>query len=140
MVPVVIDTNVLISALRSRNGASFRTLKLLGTGKLNVVVSVPLVLEYESVAKRQRTSIGLTDEDIENILDYACSVSRHQKIFYLWRPYLADPKDDMVLEPAVASEADFIITHNLRDFEGIEKFEDALSRVKDVKPEESDRL
>ena len=119
---IVIDTNVFISAFRSRRGASFKLVSMIGSDRFDITVSVPLVLEYESVAKRQRATRAMSEEDIENILDYVCSVAHLQKIFFLWRPFLRDPDDDMLLELAVASEADFIVTHNIGDFTGIERF------------------
>ena len=97
----MLDTNVFISALRSRKGASFKVLSLVGTGSFQISVSVPLVLEYESAAKRMSRIIGLAHSDIDDIIDYICHVARRQDIFYLWRPFLRDPMDDMVLELAV---------------------------------------
>ena len=97
-------------------------MSLVDTGSFQISLSVPLVLEYESAAKRLSRVIGLTHSDIDDVIDYLCSVAKHQNIFYLWRPFLRDPMDDMVLELAVASRSDFIVTHNLRDFTGIEEF------------------
>jgi len=123
MVPrVVLDTNVLVSALRSRKGASFKVVSLIGKGLSQLSVSVPLVLEYESAAKRVSKLVGLTDSDIDDILDYICKIAEHRDIHYLWRPFLKDPKDDMVLEVAVESESQLIVTHNVRHFAGIEQF------------------
>ncbi len=123
MIPrVVLDTNVIIAALRSRRGASFKVLSLVGKGLFHISVSVPLVLEYESTAKRMSGSLGLSHSDIDDILDYICLVAEHREIFYLWRPFLKDPMDDMVLEVTVESESDFIVTHNVRHFTGIERF------------------
>lgn len=119
---VVIDTNVLIAALRSKRGASFRLLMLLGSKAFDVYISVPLVLEYEDVTKRMIGDISLTEQDLDDIIDYICAVGNQQELFFLWRPYLSDPKDDMVLELAVAAHCDFVITYNVRDFEGIEHF------------------
>ncbi len=119
---VVLDTNVLVAALRSRRGASFRLLTLIDTGRYETAVSVPLVLEYEAVAKRLVRPGGLTASDIEAIIDYVCSVASHHKIYYLWRPFLRDPSDDMVLELAVSSDASVIVTHNKRDFAGVDRF------------------
>lgn len=119
---IVIDTNVLISALRSRRGASYKLLSLIDTGKFEVNISVPLVLEYEQTAQNHVSETSLSIEDIGDILDYICRVSSQRKVFYLWRPILKDPKDDMVLELAVTAGCDFIVTYNKRDFEGAEKF------------------
>ncbi len=119
---IVFDTNVLIAALHSQLGASFRLLQMLGTDEFEFVISVPLVLEYEAVAKRMKKSLGLAIGDIDDIIDYICSVGLPKEIYYLWRPHLTDPKDDMVLELAVNAEAKFIITHNIKDFAGIHSF------------------
>ena len=123
MIPrIVLDTNVLVSALRSQRGASYKILSLVGNGLFEIVLSVPLVFEYESATKRQSRQVGLTHQDIDDILDYLCSVGIHRQIYFLWRPCLRDPKDDLVLEVAVESESDYVITHNLRDFAGLERF------------------
>ena len=119
---VVLDTNVFISALRSRRGASFRLLSLVGTGRFDIALSVPLVLEYEAVASRMLDEFALSRADLDDVLDYLCSVARHRPVFFLWRPCLPDPKDDMVLELAVAAGAPVIVTFNKRDFAGIDRF------------------
>ncbi len=119
---IVMDTSVFVAALRSRRGASYKLLALIDSGKFVANVSVPLVLEYEDAAKRLIGQITLTARDIDHILDYICVVARHHVIFYLWRPFLKDPKDDMVLELAVSARCDFIVTYNQRDFEGVEQF------------------
>lgn len=119
---VVLDTNVVISALRSRRGASYRLLVLLGQAGFEIHLSVPLVLEYEDVAKRIAADVGLSGQDIDDILDYLCSVGRRHAIHFLWRPFLNDPGDDHVLELAVAAECDTIVTHNVKDFVGCEQF------------------
>jgi putative PIN family toxin of toxin-antitoxin system len=119
---VVFDTNVLVAGLRSRQGASFRALSLLGQGIFEVAVSVPLVLEYEDVLRRPDPAVSLTENDVSTILDYLCSIAHHQAVFYLWRPHLPDPKDDMLLELAVAARCSAIVTHNIRDFAGAQSF------------------
>jgi predicted nucleic acid-binding protein len=119
---VVLDTNVLIAALRSRRGASFRLLSLVGTGRFDIALSVPLVLEYEGVANRLLPDLGMSADDVGAIIDYLCSVAIHRPVFFLWRPTLPDPKDDMVLELAVDAGAPVIVTFNRRDFAGAERF------------------
>ncbi len=121
-VKVVIDTNVLIAALKSRQGASYQLLTQLAHDSYQPNISVPLFIEYESVAKRSGMVSDLTENDINAILDYILSKSSIREIFYLWRPCLKDPKDDLVLEVAVESQSKYIITFNKKDFSGIDKF------------------
>ena len=129
---IILDTNVFIAALRSTRGASFKLLSLLGTGKFDLIISVPLVFEYEDVAKRQARALGLTNKDIDDILDYLCQVGEQRSIFFLWRPLLRDPKDDFVLELAVESGCDYIVTFNAKDFVGAERFGLQILQPKDL--------
>lgn len=71
---------------------------------------------------RQLPNLSVTGADIQDLIDFHCLIAVHHQIFLLWRPYLLDPKDDMVLELAVKAGCDNVITYNLRDFAGIEKF------------------
>ncbi len=119
---IVIDTHVFLSALRSRRGASFKLLSLVGGRQFQISVSVPLVLEYEEAAKGHLRDTALTRGDIDDILDYVCRVANHHEISYLWRPFLRDPKDDFILELAVEAGCDTIVTYNKRDFAGAERF------------------
>ncbi|MFT4257373.1 MAG: putative toxin-antitoxin system toxin component, PIN family [Pseudoxanthomonas sp.] len=117
---IVLDTNVLVSALKTRRGAAFRLLSLTGTGLFDIHLSVPLLFEYEDVLRRSEIGIGAADA--EAVLDYLCGVARKQEIHFLWRPWLRDPKDDMVLELAVASACSHIVSFNTADFAGSGKF------------------
>lgn len=119
---IVVDTNVVIAALRSRFGAAHRLIMLSGTGRFDINLSVPLVLEYESVAMRQAAELVLEPETIAEIIGYLCSIALRHRIHYLWRPVLPDPKDDMVLEVAAAGGCESIVTFNERDFRGAERF------------------
>jgi len=119
-VRVVIDTNVLFSALRSRRGASFRVLQKLGSPQFQPVVSPPLCLEYEDVLRRPGLLPGYTAQDIDDFLDYFLSECMECRIYFLWRPRLPDPKDDLILELALAASAPIIVTHNTRHFEGVD--------------------
>lgn len=128
---IIIDTNVLLSALYSRRGASFKLISLVGQGYFDIVLSVPLFIEYKSIIKRNRSKIKLSDEKINDILNYLCLVSEHHEIYYLWRPFLRDPKDDMILELAVTARCKYIVTYNIRDFKGVEKFGIKVLSAKD---------
>jgi len=97
-------------------------LSIIDAGKFELAISVPLVKEYEATAKKHLRATGLSVSDIDAIIDYICDVAKHYKIYYLWRPFLSDPKDDMVLELAAVSNANPIVTYNGADFKGIEKF------------------
>jgi len=95
---------------------------LLPDSRFKSVISVGLFLEYLTVLTRPENLVGRPRELAESFLDYLVSVSDLQEIFYLWRPFLPDSDDDLVLEVAVAARAPYIITYNLRDFRGSEKF------------------
>jgi putative PIN family toxin of toxin-antitoxin system len=119
MLRVVIDTNVLVAALLSRTGASYEVMDKLGPeAPFRACVSVPLVLEYEAALRRR---LGRDDPRIEPMLDYMCEVGDRRDIYLLWRPFLRDPGDEMVLEVAVGARADAIVTHNVKDFNEVEK-------------------
>jgi putative PIN family toxin of toxin-antitoxin system len=119
---VVIDTNVIIAALRSKRGASSKLLSLLGTGRFDIHDSVPLVLEYEDVIQRQRAHLGLSNQDVSDFINSLCALAQHHEIYFLWRPFLPDANDELILELAVSAQCDFIVTYNLADFKGIEEF------------------
>ncbi len=119
---VVIDTNVFISSLKSKMGASYKLLFEVSKRKFEQNISPALIFEYESVAKRSSIGIELNDSQINSIIDNICKQSTKCQIFFLWRPFLKDPKDDLVLELAIESQSEFIITYNLNDFKGVEKF------------------
>jgi putative PIN family toxin of toxin-antitoxin system len=119
---VVLDTNVAVAALRSRRGASFKLFSLLDQGQFEIALSVPLLFEYEDVLTRLVEEGLYGEADIADFLDHLCQLAHRQSIFFLWRPYLPDSRDDLVLELAVAADCEAIVTHNQRDFEGTERF------------------
>lgn len=118
---IVLDTNVLVSALRSRRGAPFQVITRIGTEAFRLAISVPLVVEYEAAMVRHLTQTNLSQSDILAIVDYICSVAKWQPIFFLWRPLLSDPKDDMIAELAIAAGCDAVVTHNKADFDELAK-------------------
>ena len=118
---VILDSNVLVAALRSRQGASFRVLELLRAGAFEIAVSTPLAVEYEAALTRHAISLGLRRSDVTTIVDYLCNVGKRQSIHFLWRPRLRDPDDEFVLEVAIAARCQSIVTHNVRDFVAAEQ-------------------
>jgi len=116
MYQVVLDTNILVAAMRSRDGASFRLLSLLGDDRWRPNLTVALALEYEAVLKRNCREFGFTEDDIDDALDAIVSQAGLHRLYFLWRPVAGDPDDDLVMEAAIASHSDFVITFNKRDF------------------------
>lgn len=121
-VQIVLDTNVLYAGLRSRRGASFKLLKHLETGRFELNLSVPLVLEYEEVLLRKEPTLNFTPAEIGKLLDYLCLIANLHEVHFLWRPILNDPKDDMILDLAVRANCPYIVTYNIRDFTGADQF------------------
>jgi putative PIN family toxin of toxin-antitoxin system len=114
------DTNVLVSALKSKKGASHLFLKEFLVGNIDIVLSLPVYREYWEVTERE--SLVLNRESRTQVLRALIKFSRPTDIHFKWRPFLPDESDNMVLELAIAANAD-IVTHNKKDFEGVqEKF------------------
>ncbi|CDX26389.1 conserved hypothetical protein [Mesorhizobium plurifarium] len=114
----MLDTNVLTAGLRSRNGASFAVLRLIAEGHIRPLVTTALFLEYEAVLARseQMAVHGLTAVKLDQLLAGFAALAEPVEPHFLWRPQLADPKDEMVLEAAVNGRADALVTYNRRDF------------------------
>ncbi|MCX8086626.1 MAG: putative toxin-antitoxin system toxin component, PIN family [Rhodocyclaceae bacterium] len=118
---IVLDSSVLAAAARSRQGASFELVSALPDVRYQIALSVSLYTEWQAVLTRpEHIPPGLTRDDVIAYLRYLASIAHLQEVHYLWRPFLRDPDDDMVLECAVASGSRFVVTHNVRDFRGIE--------------------
>lgn len=115
---VVLDTNVLVAASRSRNGASFALLLALKNGQFTALASVPLILEYEAVLKRpeQLAVSERTEATTGAFLDALSLFIEPVHLHYLWRPQLRDPADEMVLETALNGRAEVLVTLNIADF------------------------
>ncbi len=118
---IVLDTNVLVAALRSRNGASFQLLSRVTSKQFELHLTVPLAMEYEDVLHRPGL-LSLPAAAIDAVLDMVCAVAIPQDVHFLWRPQLRDPSDELVLEAAVNASVDFLVTHNLRDFAAADRF------------------
>ena len=119
---LVIDTNVIVSGLRSSRGASYKLLSILNNDRWQINLSVGLVLEYEAVLKRYQASLGLLSTEIDEVVEDICSIAKLHSIFYIWRPSAKDPNDDFLIDLTVKCQADFLITYNSKDFVGIGNF------------------
>ena len=116
---VVIDTSVLVAAARSRVGASFALISSIPTEKFQLCLSIGLYTEWQSVLTREKNlPPDQTADDALGFLRYLASQAHLQEINFLWRPFLSDADDDMVLELAFAAGCRYIVTHNVKDFHG----------------------
>jgi putative PIN family toxin of toxin-antitoxin system len=115
---IVINTNVLLSALFSNKGASYKLISIIDNDKNIVNISTTLIYEYEEILKLKSK---LDIKYIDSILNYICKVGIKNKIFYLWRPKLKDVDDDFLLELAVKSNS-IIVTLNGKDFKPASEF------------------
>ena len=136
------DTDVLTAALRSHRGASRLLLVAALQKRFDVLVSVPLMIEYEAVLTRvdHLAAAGASVEDVRTVLDALATVLEPVRLSFLWRPMLPDADDDMVLETAVNGRADLLVTFNRRHFEAasatfgieVESPADAVRRLRGV--------
>ena len=114
---VVIDTNVLLSALRSSQGKSYKLIfEKLFNGEFIMALSAPVVLEYEEILKDRLPPHLFSNEEIDEFIDALVEISHKHLIYFLWRPFLKDNEDDHILELALSAKVKYIITFNVRDF------------------------
>ncbi|MHB1591468.1 MAG: putative toxin-antitoxin system toxin component, PIN family [Sulfuricella sp.] len=133
---IILDTSVLVSAVRSRNGASYQLLSMLPSRDFEIALTVALYTEWQAVLTRpEHLPPGVTVDATLRFLRYLASIAYLQDVHFLWRPFLRDPDDDMVLECAVASGSQFIVTHNMKDFRRVEEL-----KVQAIKPADFLRL
>jgi putative PIN family toxin of toxin-antitoxin system len=118
---IVLDTNVFISALRSRLGASFALLSAMGKSWIPLI-SVPTILEYEAVGSREAEHLNVPQKSIDAFVRAFCFYGREVDVHFRLRPTLRDPRDEFILELAVAGQAEAIVTHNVRHFYGSQRF------------------
>ena len=116
MIKIILDTNILVAAFRSKRGAANLLLDKLADSRWQVNVSTALLLEYEDVLKRPEMNNFILETDVDIFLNGLCKISECHDIFYLWRLLAKDPNDAFILELAVRVNADFIITYNKKDF------------------------
>ena len=112
------DTDAIVAAMRSRTGASAAIIRKARRGKIALLLSVPLAMEYEAVCVRpeHQLAAGLSEQEVRIFVDAVIVIAEPVKIHYLWRPQLRDPSDEMVLEAAVNGRANLLINFNVRDY------------------------
>jgi putative PIN family toxin of toxin-antitoxin system len=117
-VRVVLDTNVIVAAMRSPTGASAALLRAARHGEFTFVANVALAVEYEATCSRAEHQLasGLTAAQVGIFLDAVVAMAEPVETHFLWRPQLRDPADELVLEAAVNGRASAIVTFNQRDF------------------------
>jgi putative PIN family toxin of toxin-antitoxin system len=115
---LVVDTDVVVAAIRSPSGASAELLRRIDQGQATMLLSVSLALEYEAICSRpeHRLASGLSAAEVIVFVDELIVMSEEVESHFRWRPQLRDPADEMVLEVAINGQADFIVTFNVRDF------------------------
>ena len=137
---IVLDTNIVVAGLRSPNGASAALIEKALRREFVIVLSVALALEYEAACcePQHRIASGLSEAQVRVVVTALCSVAEPAVPWFLWRPQLRDPADEMVLETAINGRADALVTFNRKDYGqtplrfGIELLspQDALRRVR----------
>jgi len=135
MKTVVLDTSVLVAALRTRLGASNAVLRLVANRQLVPLATPPLFLEYEAVLKRpeQRLAHGLSPEEVDEFLAEFAALIQPVEVHFQWRPQVRDPADEMVLETAINGDADALVTYNVADFAiAAERFDILILRPTEV--------
>jgi putative PIN family toxin of toxin-antitoxin system len=127
---LVLDADVLVSAIRSRGGASAAWVRAVLRREVQLLASVPLMLQYEAVVLRpeQQASSSFSQAEMNDLLDAIAVVGTPVIISFLWRPMLRDPDDELVLETAVNGGADLLLTFNERDVAGAARFGVRISR------------
>jgi putative PIN family toxin of toxin-antitoxin system len=115
---VVLDTDVVVAAMRSPGGASAEILRKARQGKVTLLVSVPLAVEYEAICSEaeHRLAAGLSEREVGRFVDAVVAMAEPVMTHFLWRPQLRDPSDEMVLEAAVNGQAGLLVTFKVRDF------------------------
>jgi putative PIN family toxin of toxin-antitoxin system len=118
IVKLVLDTDVVVAAMRSPRGASAEILRAARQGRVTLLVGMPLALEYEAVCSRaeHRLAAGLSEHEVEVFVAAVIAMAEPVFTHFLWRPQLRDAGDEMVLEAAINGRADALVTFNVRDF------------------------
>jgi putative PIN family toxin of toxin-antitoxin system len=132
---IILDTSVLVAALRTRMGAGNAVLRLVAQRRLVVLATPPLFLEYEEVLKRPEHQLvhGLTPAAVDELLAELAALIEPVEVHFQWRPQSRDPNDEMILEAAINGQANAIVTFNVADFAGsMERFRISVLRPADL--------
>ncbi len=135
MLRIVLDTSVVVAALRTRLGAGNAVLRLVAQRRVVALATPPLFLEYEDVLKRPEHQLvhGLTPEAVDQFLAELAALLEPVEVHFQWRPQSRDPNDEMVLEAAINGQADALVTYNIKDFaEAGERFRVSVLRPGDL--------
>ena len=110
----MLDTDVVVAAMRSPTGASAELLRRIDGGSATMLLAVALALEYEAICTlaEHRLASGLSASDAGIYVDGLIGLAEPVRSFFRWRPQLRDPGDELVLEAAVNGQADAIVTFN----------------------------
>ena len=114
LIRAVMDTNVLLSGLRSNKGASSELLQLLRAGKWNLVLSNTVVAEYEEILKREAVNLSLSPKEIDKFLDALCLLADRHRLSIRWMPLLSDPNDEAFVHLASEADVEYLVTHNVK--------------------------
>lgn len=122
MLRAILDTNILLAALWSQTGASHQILLELLAGKWIAVIENHLLTEYDEVLKREADNLAMTFLEIDAVLDGVCVIGERWKLSPGWIPVLRDPDDEPILQLAIEAQVAYIVTRDVRDFEGAEHY------------------
>ncbi len=131
----MLDTAVVVAALRTRLGAGNAVLRLVAQKRVVALATPPLFLEYEDVLKRPEHQLvhGLTPEAVDQFLAELAALLEPVEVHFQWRPQSRDPNDEMVLEAAINGQANALVTYNIKDFaEAGERFRISVLRPGDL--------
>ena len=116
MIRAVLDTNILLSSLRSRNGASYQILLRLVRKEFELIIGNTVLAEYEEVLKRECPTFGIPIATVDRLLDALCAASTYFQTSSFWKPALPDPDDEAFAQLALEAKVGYLITHNRRHF------------------------
>jgi predicted nucleic acid-binding protein len=118
----VLDTNVLVAALRSRRGASFEVVRLLREGRWTLVLSNTVLGEYHEILHREAVAFGLSQLETDLYLDTLCALAEQRALTSEWQPVAIDPDDEPLVQLAREARIVYLVTHNVRHLAGARQF------------------